>query len=113
MAGHNLMNRPRWMFGKLGVVAVGIVGFTFVVMGAGSLRAASSQGQSDRAEYVSLVVWEGVDQSSLKGGPMRVISRFVKAGSVTWSATAVTRPLRWPTRARLLTGTPVGKQGVT
>src|SRR5437870_7979684 len=113
MAGHNLMNRPRWMFGKLGVVAVGIVGFTFVVMGAGSLRAASSQGQSDRAEYVILVVLEGVDQSSLKGGPMPVISRFVKEGSVTWSATAVTPPLRLPTMASLLTGMPVEKHGVT
>src|SRR5438093_8165972 len=113
MAGHNLMNRPRWMFGKLGVVAVGIVGSTFVVMGAGSLRAASSQGQSDRAEYVILVVLEGVDQSSLKGGPMPVFSRFVKEGSVTWSATAVTPPLRLPTMASLLTGMPVEKHGVT
>ena len=107
------MNRPRWMFGKLGVVAVGIVGSTFIVMGAGSLRAASSQGQSDRAEYVILVVLEGVDQSSLKGGPMPVISRFVKEGSVTWSATAVTPPLRLPTMASLLTGMPVEKHGVT
>ena len=79
----------------------------------GSLRAASSQGQSDRAEYVILVVLEGVDQSSLKGGPMPVFSRFVKEGSVTWSATAVTPPLRLPTMASLLTGMPVEKHGVT
>lgn len=107
------MNPTRWLFGKLSVVAVGIVGLAFVVMGAGSLRAASSQGQSDRAEYVILVVFEGVDQSSLKGGPMPVFSRFVKEGSVTWSATAVTPPLRLPTMASLLTGMPVEKHGVT
>jgi hypothetical protein len=107
------MNRPRRIIGKLSVVAVGIAGLAFVATGAGSLRAASSQGQSDRAEYVILVVLEGVDQSSLKGGPMPVISRFVKEGSVTWSATAVTPPLRLPTMASLLTGMPVEKHGVT
>lgn len=107
------MNRTRRLFGKLSVVAVGITGLAFVVMGAGSLRAASSQGQSDRAEYVILVVFEGVDQSSLKGGPMPVFSRFVKEGAVTWSATAVTPPLRLPTMASLLTGMPVEKHGVT
>jgi hypothetical protein len=113
MAGHNLMNRPRWIIGKLSVVAVGVAGLAFVATGAGSLRAASSQGQSDRAEYVILVVLEGVDQSSLKGGPMPVFRRFVKEGSVTWSATAVTPPLRLPTMASLLTGMPVEKHGVT
>ena len=101
------------MFGKLRVVVVGIAGLAFVATGAGSLRAASTQGQSDRAEYVILVVLEGVDQASLKGGAMPVISRFVKEGSVTWSATAVTPPLRLPTMASLLTGMPVEKHGVT
>jgi len=65
------------------------------------------------AEHVILFVLEGVNQSSPKTGPMPVLKRLVKDGSVTWSANAVTPALRLPTMASLLTGVPVQKHGVT
>ena len=64
-------------------------------------------------EHVILMIFEGVSQESLKGGTMPTVSRLVKDGSVTWSATAVNPPLRLPTMASLLTGMPVEKHGVT
>jgi hypothetical protein len=65
------------------------------------------------AEHVILFVLEGVGQEALKAGPMPVLSRFVKEGSVAWSAAAVTPPQRLPTMASLLTGLPVEKHGIT
>jgi Type I phosphodiesterase / nucleotide pyrophosphatase len=65
------------------------------------------------ADYVILIVFEGIGQHSLKGGQMPVLSRLVKEGSVTWSATGVNPPLQLPTMASLLTGLPVDKHGVT
>ena len=66
-----------------------------------------------QAEHVILIVLEGMGQGSLKGGAMPVISRLVKNGSVTWTATAVNPPLQLPTMASLLTGMPVEKHGIT
>lgn len=63
-------------------------------------------------EYVVLFVLEGFGQDSLKAGAMPVVSRLVKNGSVTWSATAVNPPLRLPTMTSLFTGLPVEKHGV-
>ena len=40
-------------------------------------------------EYVILFVLEGFGQDSLKGGTMPTLSRLIKEGAVTWSATAV------------------------
>lgn len=64
-------------------------------------------------EHVILFVLEGVGKDSLKTGAMPVLSRLVKEGSVTWSATTVTPPLRLPTMASLFTGMPVEKHGIT
>ncbi|MBM4122774.1 MAG: hypothetical protein FJ249_09310 [Nitrospira sp.] len=64
-------------------------------------------------EHVILVVLEGVGQEALKAGPMPVLSRLVKEGSVTWSATGVNPSLRLPAMASLLTGLPVEKHGIT
>lgn len=64
-------------------------------------------------EHVILFVLEGVGKDSLKAGAMPVLNRLVKDGSVTWSATAVTPPLRLPTMASLFTGMPVEKHGIT
>jgi hypothetical protein len=64
-------------------------------------------------EHVILFVLEGVGKDSLKTGAMPVLSRLVRDGSVTWSATAVTPPLRLPTMASLFTGMPVEKHGIT
>jgi Type I phosphodiesterase / nucleotide pyrophosphatase len=65
------------------------------------------------SEYVILFVLEGFGQDSLKGGTMPTLSRLVKEGAVTWSATAVKPALRLPTMASLITGMPVEKHGVT
>jgi hypothetical protein len=44
---------------------------------------------------------------------MPTLSRLIKEGSVTWSATAVKPALRLPTMASLITGMPVEKHGIT
>ena len=64
-------------------------------------------------EHVILFVLEGFGQDSLKGGTMPTLSRLIKEGSVTWSATAVKPALRLPTMASLFTGMPVEKHGIT
>ena len=64
-------------------------------------------------EHVILFVLEGFSQDSLKGGSMPTLSKLIKEGSVTWSATAVKPALRLPTMASLITGMPVAKHGVT
>jgi len=63
-------------------------------------------------EHVILFVLEGFGQNSLKGGTMPTLSRLIKDGSVTWSATAVKPALRLPTMASLITGMPVEKHGI-
>ena len=66
-----------------------------------------------RTEHVILFVLEGFSQESLKGGAMPVLSKLVKEGSVTWSASGVKPALRLPTMASLVTGMPVEKHGIT
>lgn len=64
-------------------------------------------------EHVILFVLEGFGQDSLKGGTMPHLSKLVKDGAVTWSATGVKPALRLPTMASLITGMPVEKHGIT
>src|SRR6185312_8135865 len=64
-------------------------------------------------EHVILFVLEGFGQKSLQGGTMPVLSKLVKEGSVTWSASGVKPALRLPTMASLVTGMPVEKHGIT
>ena len=66
-----------------------------------------------QTEHVILFVLEGFGQNSLKGGVMPTLSRLIKEGAVTWSATAVKPALRLPTMASLITGMPVEKHGIT
>ncbi len=73
----------------------------------------STSSEQTVPEHVILFVLEGVDQQAFKAGPMPVLGRLVKKGSVTWSATTVTPPLRLPAMASLLTGLPVEKHGIT
>ncbi len=63
-------------------------------------------------EHVILFVLEGFSQESLKSGPMPVLSKLIKEGSVTWSANGVKPALRLPTMASLVTGMPVEKHGI-
>ena len=44
---------------------------------------------SPPTEHVILFVLEGFSQDSLKGGTMPTVSKLIKEGSVTWSATGV------------------------
>jgi predicted AlkP superfamily pyrophosphatase or phosphodiesterase len=74
--------------------------------------AAAPKAADAQPEYVILFVLEGFGQDSLKAGAMPVLSRLVKNGSVTWSATAVNPPLRLPTMASLILGLPVEKHGI-
>ena len=64
-------------------------------------------------EHVILFVLEGFGQDSLKGGTMPTLSRVIKEGAVTWSASAVKPALRLPTMVSLITGMPVEKHGIT
>jgi hypothetical protein len=64
-------------------------------------------------EHVILFVLEGFGQNSLKGGTMPTVSRLIKEGAVTWSATTVKPALRLPTMASLITGVSVEKHGIT
>ena len=64
-------------------------------------------------EHVILFVLEGFSQRALKGDAMPTLSRLVKEGATTWSATGVKPALRLPTMASLITGMSVEKHGVT
>ena len=80
------------------------------------VAAAPTEGTATSAsptEHVILFVLEGFSQESLKGGTMPNLSRLIKDGSVTWSATGVKPALRLPTMASLVTGMPVEKHGIT
>jgi hypothetical protein len=66
-----------------------------------------------QTEHAILFVLEGFGQDSLKKGAMPTLSRLIKNGAVTWSATAVKPALRLPTMASLITGLPVEKHGIT
>jgi hypothetical protein len=92
--------------GTFSVLAVA-VGFAFASPAPAAPKPADVQ-----PEYVILFVLEGFGQDSLKAGAMPVLSRLVKNGSVTWSATAVNPPLRLPTMASLILGLPVEKHGI-
>lgn len=65
------------------------------------------------AEFVILFVLEGIDQSSLKVGPMPVLNRLTAEGSATWSAQTVSPPLRLPAISSLLTGLPIETHDIT
>jgi hypothetical protein len=80
---------------------------------AGATVSAPASASIVPSEYVILFVLEGFGQDSLKGGIMPTLSRLVKEGAVTWSATAVKPALRLPTMASLITGMPVEKHGIT
>ena len=64
-------------------------------------------------DHVVLFVLEGLGQGSLKSGAMPNLTKLIKEGTVTWSATGVKPALRLPTMASLITGLPVEKHGIT
>ncbi len=107
----NCSIRGLWTFGLIASLVGGVIP---AAAGLAKTTPPTVLPASDiRAEHVILIVFEGVGQESLKTGAMPVVSRLVKNGSVTWSATAVNPPLQLPTMASLLTGMSVEKHGVT
>jgi predicted AlkP superfamily pyrophosphatase or phosphodiesterase len=77
------------------------------------VTAADQAAVSVPTEHVILFVLEGIGPNAVKAGPMPTLARFVKEGSVTWSASTVQPALRLPAMASLVTGLPVEKHGVT
>ena len=98
-------------------VAIGCASFLLCVLSVGLATADPQKTPkvptSPPTERVILFVLEGFGQDSLKGGTMPTLSKLVKDGSVTWSATAVKPALRLPTMASIITGMPVEKHGIT
>lgn len=80
---------------------------------AASAPAGAALSAAPPAEHVILFVLEGLDQESLKNGAMPTLSKLVKGGAVTWTATGVSPALRLPTMASVVTGMPVEKHGIT
>lgn len=99
------------------MLAVSLFSLCLLSQSGTTVVAASATAQVPAAmpptEHVILFVLEGFGQNSLKGGTMPTLSRLIKEGAVTWSATAVRPALRLPTMASLITGMPVEKHGIT
>lgn len=90
------------------MVSMLLVGATAPVPG----QAGEPVNNPNVADRVILFVLEGVDQSSVKAGPMPELEKLVNEGSVTWSAQSPTPDLRLPSMASLFTGLSVEKHGV-
>ena len=95
------------------VVGLSLLGFEIPAVAHASSTSKPSAPPQGPPEHVILFVLEGFGQDSLKGGAMPVLSKLVKDGAATWSATGVTPALRLPTMASLVTGMPVEKHGIT
>jgi hypothetical protein len=97
------------------ILAVSLCFLALVLSRDAAVATVSTQAPASIAptEYVILFVLEGFGQDSLKSGAMPTLSRLIKKGAVTWSATAVKPALRLPTMASLITGMPVEKHGIT
>jgi len=105
-------------FGRLTIILVGLLTLLFETGLHASVEAAPPLGKetapsSAGTEHVILFVLEGFGQESLKGGTMPVLSKLIKEGSVTWSASGVKPALRLPTMASLVTGMPVESTSAT
>src|SRR5690242_12489868 len=96
----------------LGLLLGCVIGSTAATMRAPSSGVDPGAPTSPPTEHVILFVLEGFSQESLKGGTMPTLSKLIKDGSVTWSATGVKPPLRLPTMASIITGVPVEKHGI-
>ena len=104
-----LMARIFCIIGLFVVLLETTVGFSAQ---AAPIPAGDTAVAASPTEHVILFVLEGFGQDSLKGGTMPNLSKLVKEGSVTWSATGVKPALRLPMMASLVTGMPVEKHGI-
>ncbi|MEK7300270.1 MAG: hypothetical protein AAB072_04155, partial [Nitrospirota bacterium] len=74
------------------VVGLFLLGLETIPPPAGAVPSSipkASESSPGASEHVILFVLEGFGQDSLKGGAMPVISKLVKDGAATWSATGV------------------------
>ena len=104
-------------FWRISSIAVGVymallVGPTGATMQPSSSPVENGAPATPLTEHVILFVLEGFGQDSLKGGTMPTLSKLIKDGSVTWSATGVKPALRLPTMASIITGVSVEKHGI-
>lgn len=109
------MRHPSHLFFTF-VVGLSLIGFEMLAGAVLPVQGAASktiEATAAAPEHVILFVLEGFGHDSLKGGTMPALSKLVKDGAVTWSATGVTPALRLPTMASLVTGMPVEKHGIT
>ncbi|NOS79940.1 MAG: hypothetical protein HOP35_18580 [Nitrospira sp.] len=105
---------PRYLLTL--IVGLSVLGLEVLAGPAGAHASSTPQAREPvqgASEHVILFVLEGFGQDSLKGGAMPVISKLVKDGAATWSATGVNPALRLPTMASIVTGMPVEKHGIT
>ncbi len=108
-----MMNRASHMCATLGVAVLWWLAFgVYAPAYATSPTGKAAAPRSPATEHVILFVLEGFSQDSLKSGAMPVLSKLVKEGSVTWSASAVQPALRLPMMTSLVTGLPVEKHGI-
>ena len=86
---HTFMRRDRgW---SMWILAVSLFFLCVVLPKDAAVAAVSAPASASPvpSEHVILFVLEGFGQDSLKGSTMPTLSRLVKEGAVTWSATAV------------------------
>ena len=96
----------------VGIYLIGLVGLSGASMQPSPPSVKNGPPSAPPTEHVILFVLEGFGQDSLKGGTMPTMSKLIKDGSVTWSATGVKPALRLPTMASIITGVPVEKHGI-
>jgi type I phosphodiesterase/nucleotide pyrophosphatase len=96
----------------VGICLIGLVGLSGASMQPSPPSVKNGPPAAPPTEHVILFVLEGFGQDSLKGGTMPTMSKLIKDGSVTWSATGVKPALRLPTMASIITGVPVEKHGI-
>ena len=77
----------------LGLLLGCVIGSTAATMRPTASGVDKGTPTSPPTEHVILFVLEGFGQESVKGGAMPTLSKLIKDGSVTWSATGVKPPL--------------------
>ena len=109
-----MMGRVSYMCTSLkGLLALWIVIGAYCPVQAAPPAGEAAAPPSPTTEHVILFVLEGFGEDSLKSGAMPVLSKLIKEGAVTWSASGVRPSLRLPMMASLITGLPVEKHGIT
>ncbi|RMH10005.1 MAG: hypothetical protein D6704_00240 [Nitrospirae bacterium] len=107
------------MICKTGWVGVSVLLLTLglLIGGAGSkdgrMSAFAQASPSPQANYVLLIVLEGVGPSSIHLGDMPILQKLAREGAVSWHATSIMPPLPVPAMASLLTGLTVKKHRIT